>query len=65
MLVCKICGETKPPEDFKAIHYFRSVQRNKVQWCRECQRMWMEMKKDKERIQKFVEDPTKFIVSFQ
>ena len=65
MELCHICMEHKPRSDFKKISHFRDVQRNKVQWCRECQKMWLNMKKEQENAKKYeIKDKSVFIVSF-
>ena len=62
--MCHICAEDKPKEEFKLIPYFTKYKRNDVVWCRHCQKMWLTMKKEKERMEKFVKDESLFTVSF-
>jgi len=62
---CHVCGETKDKDEFRYLPYFSRYRKDKVQWCKECQKMYMEMKRNKERMEKFIKDPLKFIVSFQ
>lgn len=65
MITCHICGEQKDKEKFSYIPYFRKFKRHDVTWCHGCQKMYMQMKKEKQRVQEFVQDATKFIVSFR
>lgn len=66
MIPCRVCGEEKPKDEFKRIPYFSDVKARKVMWCRDCQKMYLTMKKEKQISEKiFVKDESKFIVSFQ
>ena len=42
---CHCCGEKKEKEEFYLISHFTRVQHKKVQWCRDCQKMYLEYKK--------------------
>lgn len=63
MPCCRICGETKPSKDFLSIAYFAKYKKNKVNWCRDCQRMWVEAKREKEYADKYLNTGS-FTVSF-
>ena len=63
-MLCHICGEDKKEEEFKLVPYFRKYNKHRVCWCKECQKMYITMKKEKRRLQIFLEDETKFTVSF-
>jgi len=65
MLVCRVCGDEKDDREFASIPFFTKYKRHKVIWCSSCQKMWIQMMKEKQRLQRFIEDPTKFVVSFQ
>lgn len=68
MVVCRICGLSKPEQDFKHIHHFTKYKKHNVSWCKECQKMWMSMQKEKEQVQKkevLSLQTEKFIVSFE
>ena len=62
---CLICGEEKEKAEFKNVMYFSTYKKRKVQWCRDCQRMYIGMKKEKERIQQEKERPINYLVHFQ
>ena len=64
MQACRLCGEEKPLEEFHKVMHFTKVKRHKVIWCRDCQKMYMEMKKEEEKKQTLqIWNPTG-IVSF-
>ena len=65
MVVCRICGEEKDAKDFTTIPYFTKYKKHSVIWCHQCQKLWMDMKKEKERLKKFMNDEQKFSVSFE
>lgn len=64
MLKCRICGEEKPETEFFKIKHFYRVMKSKRQWCRDCMRMYIEMKKDKEQQELLVNKKWEFCVSF-
>ena len=64
MVCCRVCGMEKKAEEFSSIPYFTKYKKHKVLWCHDCQKMWMQMRKEKERLEKFVKDDQKFTVSF-
>ena len=65
MLLCRICGESKPPGEFKHITNFTKYKKQAVVWCRDCQKVWMDMNREKDRIKKFRSMKQKFEVSFE
>ena len=65
MQTCRVCGEDKPLGQFTHIPYFCKYKKHKVVWCHECQKMYMKMKKEKQRVEAFLQDDQKFIVSFE
>ena len=64
MVVCRICSENKTEEEFKTIPLFTKHKKHIVTWCQTCQKMYMEMRKDRFKEKKRQEDECKFIVSF-
>lgn len=65
MLICRICGETKAEGEFKHITNFTKYKKHTVQWCRDCQKLWLDMKREKERVKKLLSTQQKFEVSFE
>ena len=55
MLSCEICGETKYDEEFYLIRWFYKYMKEEVQWCRDCQKMYRDMKR-KEGFRKELEE---------
>ena len=47
---CEICGEEKPKEEFTFVMNFQRIKKAKVQWCRDCQKMFLKMKKLEEAV---------------
>ena len=65
MKVCRICGEQKEDKEFTSIPYFTKYKKHSVLWCHLCQKLFMDMKKEHQRLKKFLDDEQKFIVSFE
>lgn len=65
METCRVCAESKRKEEFFFIPYFTKYKKHTVIWCRECQKMYMQMRKDKDRLERFLNDDKKFTVSFE
>ena len=57
MLVCKICGESKEQKEFSKLKYFYKYHKSEAQWCKMCQKMFLEMKKEEERKENFLQIP--------
>ena len=67
LILCHICGEEKEQKRFRIVPYFRKYKKRNVVWCERCQKMYMEMKKEKERVlelEKQEKEESHFIVSF-
>jgi len=64
MLCCRICGELKPPQEFQSVAYFAKYKKHKVIWCRSCQKMWVDAKREKEYADKYLNTGS-FTVSFE
>jgi hypothetical protein len=62
---CYICGERKPKPEFKNIMYFSTYKKRKVQWCKECQKMYVKMKREKENEEEQQKVKINYLVSFQ
>lgn len=65
MSICRVCGETKPEGEFKNITNFTKYKKHAVLWCRDCQKLWLDMKREKERVKKLLNTEQKFEVSFE
>lgn len=65
MPVCHCCGEKKVREEFYNVVYFTHYQRHKVQWCRDCQKMYIAYKKDQAIREKIKNLQGSFNVAFE
>jgi predicted metal-binding protein len=65
MPICRVCGEAKAEGEFRNITNFTKYKKHTVCWCRDCQKLWLDMKREKERMKKFLTLPQNFEVSFQ
>lgn len=63
-MICRICGDEKDPKDFYKIKHFYKYHHSKIRWCRSCQRMWVEMKKQEEMLKQIAETRGTFCVKF-
>jgi hypothetical protein len=54
---CKICGERKGPLEFVKLKHFHTYHPSSVNWCKGCQKMYMEMKKEEKRKDEFLAVP--------
>ena len=63
MPCCRICGEIKQSKEFQLITYFSRYKKHKVIWCRDCQKMWVDAKREKEYADKYLNSGN-FTVSF-
>jgi len=61
---CHICGEQKGWRDFKNITYFSYYKKRRLQWCRDCQKMWVEKKRQEEQTREERNRKINFLVSF-
>lgn len=66
MKTCRICGEIKELKDFfKIKHLYKYCNLGRRVWCRDCQKMFVEMKKKEEQSSTFQGlHNQSFIVSF-
>lgn len=66
MKTCHICGEEKEDYLFLRIPFFAKYKKQRVIYCNECQKMFMDMIKEKEHKEKILnQDVTQFTVSFE
>ena len=65
MPTCRICGETKSQDEFHNVTNFTKYKKHPVQWCRDCQKLWLEMRKERVYKEKILSMQQKFEVSFQ
>lgn len=64
MPCCRVCGEHKPDEEFHHVINFTKYKKHKVTWCRPCQKLWIDMKKEKDRMHKLHSIEKNWEVSF-
>ena len=62
---CLICGERKSKKDFKKVMWFATYKRRDVQWCRECQKMYVDMRRQRENEEEQKKIKINYLVSFQ
>ena len=65
MVICRICGDTKAEGEFKNITNFTKYKKHTVHWCRDCQKLWLDMKRKKEQMKRIQSIQTSFDVSFE
>ena len=63
-LCCRICGEVKNAIEFHNILNFTKYKKHKVQWCKTCQKMYVDHKKEQIHHMKLEKLPRIFTVSF-
>lgn len=63
VLICRICGECKADGEFKHITNFTKYKKHVVVWCRECQKAFVNMKKNER--EKKDQPPPIFLVTFE
>jgi len=61
---CHICGEEKGWRDYKNISHFSAYKKKRLQWCRDCQKMYVNMKRDKELRSEVRKQKVNYLVSF-
>ena len=52
---CRVCGEVKQGKEFYKINVFYDFHWQDVQWCRVCQKMYCDMKRQEQTKKKFKE----------
>ena len=54
-MICRVCGQEKERSQFfKVKHFYKYLNTHRI-WCRECQKLYIEMKKQEVAKQKFDE----------
>lgn len=61
---CEICGEQKSKSEFLHVTNFQRMKKAKVQWCRDCQKMYLKMKKEEEQTKILKVKEANYKVSF-
>ena len=66
MQVCRVCGESKKLLEFEKVIHFMKYKKNgqKAQWCKDCQRMYIAMKREEEYKERYLQPKEEIIVSF-
>ena len=66
METCRVCGESKKLSEFEKVSHFIKYKKNgqKMRWCKDCQRMWMAMKREEEYKDRYLQPREEIIVSF-
>ena len=62
---CRVCGDEKSEDEFRTMPNFTKYKKHRVQWCKHCQKLYMDMKKEKERNEKIATGEHIFSVSFK
>ena len=65
MVICHLCGEEKDKKEFKNLMYFTTYKKQKVQWCKQCQRLYIDFKREKEGMEKLKQLKGDYKVSFE
>ena len=61
---CQICGEQKEWKDFHNICFFSTYKKRRVQWCRDCQKMYVSMRKEQEQKEQTEKRKINYLVTF-
>ena len=61
---CRICGQTKSDEKFYKVKHFYLYHDKNVIWCRECQKMYIEMKRREKKAAELSEKKLNPVVEF-
>lgn len=66
MVACQICGEKKKVSEFYPLPFFTKYKKQVVTWCHDCQKLYIEMKKQRQRHEKLegFQEKDSFTVSF-
>ena len=64
MPTCRICAVMKPIEEFQKIFQFVKYKRHNPIWCKDCQKMFIQMKKEEAFLEKYVQPKEEIVVSF-
>jgi predicted RNA-binding protein YlxR (DUF448 family) len=65
MRTCRICGEEKDDKEFYRLKHFAMLMKMRHIWCRDCMKMYIQMK-EKEKVSLQLQEATApFIVDFK
>jgi hypothetical protein len=64
-MICRVCGDEKESKEFYRIKHFYRYNHSHVKWCRACQKMFVDMKKQEEILKLREETKGTFVVNFQ
>lgn len=65
MKTCRVCGEEKSEEEFRPVIHFTRYKKTPVVWCKECQQMWIDIMKERERWRRREEARQRRLAMFQ
>lgn len=61
---CHICGEEKEKRQFHRIRFFYTDVNTKKNWCRDCMKMYIDMKKEESRKEEIKHKVWIFVLKF-
>ena len=64
-MICRICGEEKEKKEFYKVKHFYKVMNQRKIWCRDCMKLYSEMKKEEKRVFELKEKEWNFCVKFE
>ena len=64
-MICRVCGEQKESKDFYKVKHFYKYHHCRIIWCRDCQKMYVQMKKQQEIQKELEKSRGTFCVQFE
>lgn len=64
MQCCRVCGEKKRSEEFQKVFQFMKYKKHDALWCKDCQKMFITMKKEEAYREKYFQPKNEIVVSF-
>jgi hypothetical protein len=64
-MICEICGDEKQVYEFHRVKYFTFLMPNVTAWCRDCQKLYIGMLKEKKRISDLAAKKGSLVVGFE
>lgn len=64
-MFCRICGEEKDKKEFYRLKHFSKLLSVKKIWCRDCMKMYVDMKKEQEQQKNLQEKEWIFTLKFE
>lgn len=64
-MFCRVCGEIKDKKEFYRLKHFSRLLPTKKIWCRDCMKMYVEMKKEEEQKKSLEQKEWVFILKFE